>query len=185
METTQLMFGRANEISATVSGVSADGAKPTGTVSFFQDGKPIGTAPVTGQTATIVLRDPLPGAHTYTASYSGDSRFIPVGSDTRQIFVTKGDVSFSAISSDGANVVIVLRGIDGYAPAGALSVSEGDTPRTVGALTQSGPASASATATGFSPAARTVTIIYSGDARYSSGITTIPITGPHRHSAGR
>jgi len=185
METTQLMFGRANEISATVSGVTADGSKPTGTVSFFQDGKPIGTAPVTGQTATIVLRDPLPGAHTYTASYSGDSRFIPVGSDTRQIFVTKGDVSFSAISSDGANVVIVLRGIDGYAPAGALSVSEGDTPRTVGALTQSGPASASATATGFSPSARTVTIIYSGDARYSSGITTIPITGPHRHSAGR
>ncbi len=178
-----LMFGQPGEISATVGGITPDGVRPSGSVSFFQDGNPLGTASLVAQTARIFPRDLQPGVHRYTATYAGDSRFAAGTSEAANMSIAKGSVSFSAITTDGSNVVIGLRGVEGYAPTGTITVSEnGSIARSVGALSPAGSASAAATATGFSSTARTVAISYSGDARYEAATATIPISGVHRHS---
>jgi hypothetical protein len=101
--------------------------------------------------------------------------------------VFSGTPSFSATAIDGgSNVTIVLRGLDGYPPTGTITVKEnGTTTRNAGALATSGAGSAASVATGFSSDARTVSIFYSGDSRYSSSNVTIPLTGARRHATRR
>ena len=54
--------------------VSSAGA-PTGTVAFSDGGKPLGTSSLTGVTASFTTSFLAAGAHSITASYSGDSNF--------------------------------------------------------------------------------------------------------------
>jgi len=180
-------FGFPWEVRARIDGATADGATPSGTVEFFEDGISIGTAPVGREEARLVLSKSLPGYHLYRGAYSGDSRFNPATAEMPwTVSVSKGMPSFSATSLGGPEVVIGLRGVDGYPPTGTITVSEnGSTRRTAGPLAKSGPGTATSTATGFSAAARTVQISYSGDELYESASVTIPITGIHRHSSGR
>ncbi len=49
------------------------GAAPTGTVSFFDGATQIGTAPLTGGTATFTTSSLAAGSHSMTARYSGDA----------------------------------------------------------------------------------------------------------------
>ena len=187
IETFQaLTFGLPNEIVATIAGVSATGAAPSGTIEFFIDAVSIGSGPIAKGRASVVVRNPPPGLHAYQAKYAGDALFLPAASQSVNLRASKGTPSFSATSTGGANVVIALRGLDGYPPAGTITVFEdGSTARTAGPLAKSGAGSATSTATGFSAAASTVRIEYSGDGWYDAASITIPITGTHRRSAGR
>ena len=50
-------------------------AGATGTVSFFDGTTLLGTAPVTGNTASLTVSTLAAGTHTITAVYSGDANF--------------------------------------------------------------------------------------------------------------
>ena len=178
-------FGQPNHLRVLVNGVGYSGVQPTGTVQFFEDGKLRGSAPLVGQVAQLPLPDPLLGARTYTASYSGDATFFDAAVAPQQIFVHRGIVSIAAAAIPGtANVLISVRGVKGYVPAGTLTVTENGAPRSVsGALAKTSESSGSTTATGFSPASRTVSIVYSGDSQYEPATVTIPIGGPRQRSA--
>ncbi|MDB5300479.1 MAG: peptidyl-prolyl cis-trans isomerase (rotamase) - cyclophilin family, partial [Phycisphaerales bacterium] len=66
-------FGGADTLVATVS--PAVSPTPTGTVSFFADGNPIGTAQLTGNTATLTPAFSTAGDEFVTAVYNGDGNF--------------------------------------------------------------------------------------------------------------
>lgn len=77
-------FNYAGSVSFNVT-VSGSGAKPTGTVSLFSNGAPIGTATLANGTGTLIVSDDpntglLPSAFTVgkdliTAQYSGDGTY--------------------------------------------------------------------------------------------------------------
>ena len=51
---------------------------PTGAVTFFDNGRPTGTAGLTGErAATYTASNLTPGTHAFTATYSGDATFTP------------------------------------------------------------------------------------------------------------
>jgi hypothetical protein len=63
-------------LTATISPVAPGAGSPTGTVTFFEGSKVIGTATVSGGQASLFLERSLgPGKHTVTAVYSGDADF--------------------------------------------------------------------------------------------------------------
>ncbi|MDB5290889.1 MAG: peptidyl-prolyl cis-trans isomerase cyclophilin type [Phycisphaerales bacterium] len=66
-------FGGADTLVATVNHAIAP--TPTGTVSFFADGNPIGTAPLVGNTATLTPAFSTAGDEFITAVYSGDGQY--------------------------------------------------------------------------------------------------------------
>jgi hypothetical protein len=70
-------FTDAVVLTATVAPVAPGAGVPTGTVTFFEGGKILGTAQLdsNGQAGVFLERFP-PGAHTVTAVYSGDGDFM-------------------------------------------------------------------------------------------------------------
>ncbi len=80
-----VVAGNAVTMTATVT------AEATGTVTFFDDATALGTAPIGGTTATLVIGtlSPLtPGAHNITAHYNGDTNHAPVTSFAVSLIVT-------------------------------------------------------------------------------------------------
>jgi ELWxxDGT repeat protein len=178
-------FGRPTRLSATVAGTTSSGVLPTGSVSFFEEGALIATAPLVKQSAELMTPAELTGLnanHLITAKYNGDANFLETALlPSMQVFFRPGTPSFGAMFVPlTQNVAIVVKGLGGYPPAGTITVLEnGSTPRTVsGPLVASGDGSSTATATGFSSAARTIAITYSGDSHYSPNTVTIPIAFP-------
>ncbi|MCW2540915.1 MAG: hypothetical protein JWN95_2640 [Frankiales bacterium] len=66
---------RAASLSLTVSRV-VPGLLPTGTVAFYVDGKPVGTAVVSGGTATLAYRVPQSQSHNVAAVFTGTTGFL-------------------------------------------------------------------------------------------------------------
>ena len=182
-----LPFASNMELKASVGGITLDGILPTGSVTFLQDGQTLATAQLVNQKATINLLTPPVGSHSYSVVYSGDATFFDAQSAEQTAFVNKRSPSVSAtFAPGGSSVQIAVRGVSGYAPSGTVSVTEngdnGSIPRSVaGPLVANGDAS-SVIATGFSAAARTVTISYSGDSNYNALSSTVTIVGPHTRS---
>jgi hypothetical protein len=69
--------GQAIVLTATVVPFPPEAGTPTGTVTFFAAGAPLGTAPVIGGIATLTVSSLPPGSTPITANYSGDSNFDP------------------------------------------------------------------------------------------------------------
>jgi len=81
------MGGQAVTFTATVA---ASGGPPTGTVTFYDGGTPIGSGPVTlsGVTAAVTVTNLVAGGHTITAVYSGDATFAGSSGSTNQTVKT-------------------------------------------------------------------------------------------------
>jgi hypothetical protein len=72
-------------ITATVTAVPPGAGTPTGSVVFSVDGSPVGTATLSGGTATLAYKVPAGGTHSVSAVYGGDSDFTgSSGSTSRQ-----------------------------------------------------------------------------------------------------
>ncbi len=71
---------------STLSAMVTPGA--TGDVTFYDNGMPVVTIPLTGSTATYTMAAySRPGAHTITAGYRGDATFAASTSQPRQVTV--------------------------------------------------------------------------------------------------
>jgi hypothetical protein len=63
---------------ATLSPTTAQNHTPTGTVTFYNSGVPLGTVPLVNNAATLTVSAVLPaGNYNLTATYSGDTNFMP------------------------------------------------------------------------------------------------------------
>ncbi len=75
----------------------------TGTVSFYDGTTLLGTAPVTGNTASLTVSTLGVGTHTITAVYSGDANFTTVTTTLSLMIVAAPD--FTVASSTGRQLI--------------------------------------------------------------------------------
>jgi sugar lactone lactonase YvrE len=85
---SSVVYGQTVTLQATLSSGSGDVSTASGTVVFYDNGTQIGDAPVSSGGASLALSLPLAGAHSYTASYSGDVQFAGASSTAASLAVT-------------------------------------------------------------------------------------------------
>jgi hypothetical protein len=71
---TRILVGQTVVLTANVVASGTAGAR---TVTFFQDGVPLGTVPVIGGVASLAVAVPSLGRTTFTARYDGDNATLP------------------------------------------------------------------------------------------------------------
>ncbi len=130
-------------ITSTTSGAS-------GTVTFAADGTPIGSGPLTGDTATITTSTLAVGSHVLTATYAGDTRFAgstgaPIGVSVvgaRAVTLISSSnpsafgaaVTFTATVSGNATPTGTITFRDNATPIGIVGLVNGQAATTVGSL---------------------------------------------------
>ncbi|MBA2953147.1 ExeM/NucH family extracellular endonuclease [Nocardioides sp. MAH-18] len=131
-----LTYGQPRTVDVVVTPSGA-----TGTVEVRSGSTVLGSAPVVGGHAQVVLpaRSLMPGQHTLTAAYSGDSAHLPA-TDTFTVTVAKAASSTSAaaveetlkVKKDAAVVRVVVLGQNDVPVTGQVRVTApGQPPRTV------------------------------------------------------
>lgn len=154
----------------------------TGTVSFFDNGVSLGSAPLTSSTASINVR--LSGkTHALTAKYSGDTKWAASTSDALTVTPTALDGTLAITANNlgplaGANVILTATMT---APAGATIIPTGTilfydvvngTQKLLGSasLISNGVdgASASISTTGFVGGTHVVYATYAGDSSFNA-----------------
>ncbi|MFV0673317.1 Ig-like domain repeat protein [Variovorax sp. tm] len=124
--------GSTITLNATVSAVPSAGATPLplgplygGTVTFYANGKPIGTADVRNGIATLAVDSLLQGATKITATYSGNNNYLSsqtVDSSSKTIQIAGNVTSSSIIQVTGTPVSLTNLTTAVIAKDGALSV---------------------------------------------------------------
>ena len=166
-----LAFGQALTLTATVSSKSSGGT-PTGTVTFFDNGSPIGSAvALSGDQASLPIPTPTVGKHVYSAMYGGDSNFVFDGSSNHTVTVNP-DKTTVALQSSVANpitsgspfnitatVSVVAPGVG--TPTGTVIIKDGRTP--LGTLTLASGAATLSNITLTAKGRHMITATYGGD----------------------
>lgn len=174
-------YGEETTIMAEVSGFTADGRMPSGTVTFLANGVPFGEAPVEHNRAYLSVTSLPPGLYDIAATYGGDTHFF----DTESVSILEVGVdayaSFAA-RRNGSEVEITVDGAPGPPPTGTVLVARvGSSEWLTGTLT---PVSNSTSAVSFTvPQSVTVVqVYYSGDSFYQpySAETGISAGSPRR-----
>jgi hypothetical protein len=183
-ELTQWTFGSTYSLPLNVLGMTADGVKPSGSVTFYDGGTTLGSASISAEPATIQI-SLRPGAHTLAAIYGGDGLFLPSVTSNHTVQVKRATPVIHA-TADGSSVLITVEGVAGTPPTGIIGADEdGRIARNVsGPLVVLDDTSSIATASGFSTTATTVTITYFGDANYAPTVASAMIARPKRRAAG-
>ena len=140
-------------ITATVTPQSGSGT-PTGTVTFYDNGTPIGSATLSGGSASITTTFGG-GSHSITASYGGDSTYNPSTSAPPVTFTiacattitgTHGSITattpgLTCVSNAVINgAIVIVNGsldVENSTVRGAVSVSNGTGVRICGSTTNS------------------------------------------------
>lgn len=170
--TGNLAFGEGTTLIAVVSAPKSPGHTPTGTVTFLDNGSPIGNpVSLVSGTATLDVSTPTVGKHVYSASYSGATDFAVSTSSSRTISVSLDKVGINLQSSAQspiaanatfnltATLTVISPGVG--TPTGSVVFMDGKTP--LGTVTLSG---GMAALPGISLAAtgkHSITAVYDGD----------------------
>ncbi len=158
------------ELTLQVSGLTIDGARPTGTVEFRDNffGGLLGTVPVRDGKATIRITPGI-GPHQYSVRYSGDAVFAGHNHlDYLEIDVIPGPSRIRAERIPGTNdLLVTVIGVDGYPPTGTIAAEDADhfENRRAGVLTPLDSGRSTFIATGLATA-KTVYVDYRGDQHY-------------------
>ncbi len=106
---------------------------PTGTVEFYADGEPIGSAATNNGQASVSISTLTQGNHTIEADYSGDASFTTsLGLFTQKVgkassMVTLASSLNPAVYGQAVNLTATVTDSDGIAPTGVVVFSEGGT----------------------------------------------------------
>jgi hypothetical protein len=179
--------GNSVTISARVTPTFAGGVAPTGTVTFFVDGSPLGApvaipasppGAVTVQTTTTALTQ---GSHAITATYNGDGNYNAGTSAPVTEVVTGGAQTTTTFTSNPPSPTVtgqpytlnanVAGSIPGTTPTGTVTFSEGSTVLAAVPVDSSG--AASFTVSNPSGGNHNYTAAYSGDIFYSPSTATL------------
>ncbi|MGO4514787.1 Ig-like domain repeat protein [Terriglobus sp. 2YAB30_2] len=164
----------------------------TGTVTFLDGTKTVGTAPLVAGSATATVTLTGAGTHSITAVYSGDTNWN--GSTSTAIGVVTSKVASTLVLSassttavNGTNIVFTATASGGsttlspptgtvtfYDTVGSTVVTLGTATLTANGTTQS---VASVSSTGLLPGAHSLYAIYAGDTNYKSATSnTLAVT---------
>ncbi|WP_280822789.1 Ig-like domain repeat protein [Pseudaminobacter soli (ex Li et al. 2025)] len=153
--------GTSVTFTATLSG----GSSPTGTVTFNDGATVLGTAIVSGTTATFTTSALGPGVHSISAIYAGDTNNATA--TYTAVTVTVGQaaptITFSASDGNpslGSSVTFTATLVGGSSPTGTVTFNDGATA--LGTATVSG-TTATFTTSALGLGAHSITAVYAGD----------------------
>jgi hypothetical protein len=159
-------FGLPVTLSAIVTGV--DGINPTGKVVFKEGAVIIGTASITGATATITTTTLAMGVHSIVASYLGDDNYTGSASMPYTQAISQGEAAtmtiFSSINPSVFGTNVVFTATLNPDATGTVTFSEGTSVLGVANITSSGTASIYVNT--LSAGSHNISATYSGDAKY-------------------
>jgi hypothetical protein len=159
-------FGLPVTLTAIVTGVN--GIDLTGNVVFKESSNIIGTANISGGTATMITTTLAVGVHSIVASYQGDANYTGSTSKAYMQTISQGQAAAMTIASSinpsvfGATVVFTAKLNPGA--TGTVTFSDGSTVLGVANITSSGTASLSVNT--LWAGSHNITATYSGDANY-------------------
>ena len=185
-------FGQQVTLTATITDGEGPIGNPTGTVTFYDDGTEVGTAPVstsageTSATFTTQLSAPLPvGTDQLTASYGGDSNFkgstsspaTPEAVSEATPTVTLQPASQTSTYNSSVTITATVAG-----PAGVTPGPTGTVTFTYGAIvlgsptvtTSGGVTTATLTTSALPGGSDQVTAEYNGDGNYDAALSAAP-----------
>src|SRR5262249_27893168 len=123
------VFGQTVTFTAVVSAVSPAPGTPTGTVTFLDGKKKLGTATLSAGTATFAISSLSAGTHTITASYGGDANFISSATaltQTVNLTVSTATTTSTLLASDAlVQQQTVYNAAPVTSPAAALPAGPG------------------------------------------------------------
>jgi hypothetical protein len=145
---------------------------PTGTLTFYEDGNPIGTASIdpTG-TATLPVDNLIPGPHAFIATFPGSGSFIPAVSVKIYVLVLDYSVTLTIISTPNPSLVnqnvtftVTSNATDNTHP-GPVTLTDNGNPLPV-TLTPDTNGNAVYTTNALTLGAHTIVASYAGDATH-------------------
>jgi hypothetical protein len=141
--------------------------QPTGTVEFYADGNPIGSASVSGSQAAISTSSLTLGAHTIQADYSGDSSFTTsLGSAKQKVGDAASSIQLTsslnpAVYGQPVTLTATVTDSAGSTPTGVVVFAE--TGTYYGTVTLTGDVAQIALPTTLAAGKHIITAQYSGD----------------------
>ncbi|HTZ60854.1 MAG TPA: protease pro-enzyme activation domain-containing protein [Acidobacteriaceae bacterium] len=199
---TSLNINESVTFTATVTPNTAS-TTPTGTVTFIVDGTaqtPVNISSASPYTAAFKTDFPTAGAHTVSATYSGDSTYrgstataLPItvtatGTSSTTTAVTANPTSFALGSSVTLVATVTATGTAGTLTGPVTFTTGGQTIGKVSQVTLGSGNTATATlnvasataSLGFTPGTDTITATYGGDSfnTGSSGTTNVTVSNP-------
>ncbi|WP_344181717.1 Ig-like domain-containing protein, partial [Streptantibioticus ferralitis] len=175
------VFGQAKTLTATVTPVSPGAGTPTGTVTFFDGGTPIGSGTLNGSgVATLSISTLAVGPHALTATYNGDGDFNGSTSAVDSQTVNKAGTTTSLVSAPDpsvfgeaktltATVAAVSPGAG--TPTGTVDFFDGGTP--IGSATLNGSGVATVTVSNFAVGSHALTATYNGDSGFNGSTSAV------------
>jgi hypothetical protein len=179
-----LRAGTPVTFSAQVSG----GSSPTGAVSLLANGILVGTAPLSGTSASLTISNLPAGANQLEAVYSGDDKNALSASNPQSANVANPLIATTTSlvtsstgfnSSTPVNFTVAVLGESGSAiPTGAITLMSGTTSLGSATLAANGTATF---ATALPVGSASITAVYGGDAIYqgsTSNTISLAVAAP-------
>jgi hypothetical protein len=178
-----VVVGNPVTLTATVAGSTSlsGGAKPSGSVTFYDGGAPLGTAPLSGGVAQLPTSFATAGSHALTAVYGGDATFSMSTGALSQSVASAPSASHVVLSSSASTAVVgqavkftvyVYGGVVGASESGAtgtITLMDGKTP--VGTASIAGGA-ATFTLSSLGLGSHSLTASYGGDANFAAAVSS-------------
>jgi len=157
----------------TLTAVVGSGAGvPTGTVSFREGAILLGTQPLAGGAAAIVIPSPGGGNHTFTAVYSGSTNYLASNSIPLNHLVMPAATATSLASAPNPSLcgspVTLTAVVASAVPAPAGSVAFRDGATLLGTSALSGGGTATLVTTALAGGLHTLTATYLGSANHAA-----------------
>ncbi len=172
------VFGQSVTFTVTVSPAAPGGGTATGTVNFMDGSTVLGSPTLSGGVATLITTSLSISNHKIKVVYGGDGNFTGSVSSVLTETVTKDATTTSVTSSANPSVfgqsvtftATVSAGAPGSGtPTGTVTFNDGST--TLGKSTLSS-GSASFSTANLAVASHSITVSYSGDAKFTTSAST-------------
>jgi hypothetical protein len=172
-------FGTTVALTESIPGIN--GVIPTGSVTFYDSGTAIGTAPLVNGVATLPTSTLPIGTDPVTATYTGDTNYATANSGPLQVVITTVPPADTLTatpnpSTFGSPVTLTFTvpPVNGVAPTGTVTFYDGTTPIGTGTISPSGIATLTTSQLPFGTT--TVTAKYPGDNTYAPASPTTTVT---------
>jgi hypothetical protein len=170
-------------VTLTVNVTGQGSGKPTGTVTFKDNGAPLGAPVALDATGKAVFSATFqsPGSHSLTAVYSGDAHFASStsavlteqvnGANLAPSTTTLGSSAATALVGQPVTFTAVVAGQGSNKPTGAVTFKDGATVLKTMALDATG--HAVYTTSGLAVGGHSITAVYSGDSHFAPSTSTV------------
>ena len=178
--TTTPALGATLPVNATITTAATGSTLPTGVVSFTLDGITTAIqAVVSGNpaTASVTLPALSPGAHTLSATYSGDAYYaastatavtVTVAKSPTTTTITPATTSVKGGSPLQVNATVVPTTVGPSLPTGTVAFMLDGVTAGTAALVAGSPANANITLSALTPGTHLLQGVYSGDTYYAT-----------------